>query len=114
MKLKTDNLAGFILCHALASLAFLPWFFSWAGVAALAVGMYAFGILGINVGFHRLITHRGFSCPLWLEHTFAVLGTCCLQFSPAFWVAVHRRHHHFADEEQDPHSPIRSLSLIHI
>ena len=113
MKLKTDNLVGFILCHGLASLAFFPWLFSWTGVIALAVGMYVFGILGINLGFHRLITHRGFSCPLWLEHTFAILGTCCLQFSPAFWVAVHRRHHHFADEEQDPHSPLKSFFWSH-
>jgi fatty acid desaturase len=67
-----------------------------------------FGVLGINLGFHRLITHRGFTCPLWLEHTFAVLGTFSLQFSPAFWVAVHRRHHHHADEEQDQHLPLRA------
>ena len=82
MKLKTDNLIGFVLCHLLASLALFPWFFSWTGVVLLVVGIYVFGILGINVGFHRLITHRGFSCPLWLEHTFAILGTCCLHSPP--------------------------------
>jgi stearoyl-CoA desaturase (delta-9 desaturase) len=113
MKLKRDNLIGFLLCHGLASLALFPWFFSRGGVAALVIGMYVFGILGINIGFHRLLTHRGFSCPLWLEHLFAILGTCCLQFSPAFWVAVHRRHHHYADEEQDPHSPLRSFFWAH-
>ena len=113
MKLKIDALAGFILCHLLALLALFPWFFSWSGVVALAIGIYVFGILGMNVGFHRLITHRGFSCPLWFERTLAILGTCCLQFSPAFWVAVHRRHHHFADEERDPHSPLKSFSWAH-
>jgi fatty-acid desaturase len=113
MKLKIDNLLGFVLCHALASLALFPWFFSWTGVVLLIVGMYVFGLLGINLGFHRLITHRGFSCPLWLEHTLAILGTCSLQFSPAYWVAVHRRHHHFADEEQDPHSPLKSFLWSH-
>ena len=113
MKLKKDALAGFIFCHALASLAFVPWFFSWSGVVLLAVGMYAFGIVGINVGFHRLLTHRSFACPLWLEHTLAILGTCSLQFSPGFWVAVHRRHHHYADDEDDPHSPIRSFFWAH-
>ena len=113
MKLKTDALVGFIFCHALAALALVPWFFSWSGVILLAVGMYVFGILGINVGFHRLITHRSFTCPLWLEHTLAILGTCCLQFSPAFWVAVHRRHHHYADDEDDPHSPVKSFFWAH-
>src|SRR5260370_33160470 len=77
MKLKTDNLVGFILCHGLASLAFFPWFFSWTGVVALAVGLHVFGILGINLGSHRLITHRGFSGPLWLAHTFAIRSAAC-------------------------------------
>ena len=92
-RFKTDALAGLIICHALAALAFLPWFFSWTGVVLLGVGIFVFGVLGLNLGFHRLITHRSFSCPRWLERTFAVLGTCSLQFSPALWVAVHRRHH---------------------
>jgi stearoyl-CoA desaturase (delta-9 desaturase) len=113
MKVKTDVFIGFVVCHVLAALALFPWFFSWTGVVLLAVGMYVFGILGVNLGFHRLITHRGFSCPLWLEHTFALLGTCCLQFSPAFWVAVHRRHHHYSDGEQDPHSPLKSFFWGH-
>ena len=113
MKLKTDTLIGFVLVHLLAALAILPWYFSWTGVVVFVVGLYLFGVLGINVGFHRLLTHRAFSCPLWLEHTLAILGTCCLQFSPAFWVAVHRRHHHYSDEEQDPHSPIKSFFWAH-
>ncbi len=113
LRLKADSLFGFVLCHALAALAFIPWFFSWTGVGLLIAGMYIFGVLGINVGFHRLITHRGFSCPLWLEHIFAILGTCCLQFSPAYWAAIHRRHHHFADGEQDPHSPLKSFFWGH-
>jgi fatty-acid desaturase len=113
MKLKTDTLIGFILVHLLAALAILPWYFSWTGVAVFFIGLYVFGVLGINVGFHRLLTHRAFACPLWLEHTLAILGTCCLQFSPAFWVAVHRRHHHHADEEMDPHSPIKSFFWAH-
>jgi fatty-acid desaturase len=110
---KADALVGFVLCHALAVLALFPWFFSWTGVILLIVGILLFGALGINVGFHRLITHRGFSSPLWLERTLAILGTCSLQFSPALWVAVHRRHHHYADEEKDPHSPLRGFFWAH-
>jgi stearoyl-CoA desaturase (delta-9 desaturase) len=112
-RLKADNLAGFVAVHLLAVLAFVPWFFSWTGVAVFIAGIYVFGVLGINLGFHRLLTHRSFTCPLWLEHTLGVLGTCSLQFSPAHWVAVHRRHHHHADEEMDPHSPLRSFLWAH-
>lgn len=113
MKLKTDTLIGFIVVHLLAALVLVPWFFSWTGVALFAAGIYVFGVLGINVGFHRLLTHRSFACPLWLEHTLALLGACCLQFSPPFWVAVHRRHHHHADDELDPHSPVKSFLWSH-
>ena len=113
MKFKADALIGFVLCHSLAVLALLPWFFSWTGVLLFALGTVLFGVVGLNVGFHRLLTHRGFACPLWLEHTFAVLGTCSLQFSPALWVAVHRRHHHHADDDQDPHSPLKGFFWAH-
>jgi stearoyl-CoA desaturase (delta-9 desaturase) len=113
LKPKVDTLIGFVLCHLMAVLAIFPWFFSWTGVATAAIGMLVFGVLGINVGFHRLLTHRSFSCPLWLEHMLAMLGTCSLQFSPAFWVAVHRRHHHYPDDEMDPHSPSQSFFWAH-
>ena len=112
-RFKTDALAGFILCHVLAVLTFFPWFFSWTGVVLLFLGVLLTGVLGLNVGFHRLLTHRGFSCPLWLEHTLAVLGTLALQFSPPLWVAVHRRHHHHSDQEKDPHSPLKGFIWAH-
>jgi fatty-acid desaturase len=100
--------------HLLALLAFLPWFFSWTGVALAFAGVYVFGVLGINIGYHRLLTHRGFTCPQWFEHMLAVLGVCCLQDSPARWVASHRRHHHHADEREDPHSPLVGFLWGHV
>ncbi|HSI11323.1 MAG TPA: fatty acid desaturase [Chthoniobacter sp.] len=111
--LKMGTFIGFILCHVLAALAFIPWLFSWSGVAAFVAGLYFFGILGINIGYHRLLTHRSFRCPRWLERTLAILGTCGMQFSPAFWVAVHRCHHQHSDAEHDPHSPVRGFIWAH-
>ena len=75
------------LIHLVALLAFVPWFFSWTGVVLAVVGHWLYGMLGITLGYHRLLTHRGFDCPKWLEYTFAMLGVCCLQDSPARWVA---------------------------
>ena len=63
------------------------------------------GSLGIGVGYHRLLTHRGFRCPKWLEYFFAVCGTLALEGGPIFWVAIHRIHHQLTDREGDPHSP---------
>jgi stearoyl-CoA desaturase (delta-9 desaturase) len=96
---------GIVTIHVLALCAFLPWFFSWTGVVLVVLGIVVFGVLGINVCFHRLLTHRGFSCPKWFEHGLAVLGVCCLQDTPARWVATHRHHHVHADKQSDPHSP---------
>jgi fatty-acid desaturase len=113
-KLKMETLAGFILCHSVALLALLPWFFSWTGLFLLLLGVMLTGVLGLNVGFHRLLTHRSFSCPLWFEHTLAIFGTCALQLSPAYWAAVHRRHHQYADKESDPHSPAKGFLWAHL
>ena len=98
--------AVLITTHLLALLAVLPWLFSWTGVFLVVIGHHVFGMLGTTLGFHRLLTHRGFTCPLWFEHTLAILGTCCLQDSPARWVAMHRQHHQHSDERTDPHSPL--------
>jgi stearoyl-CoA desaturase (delta-9 desaturase) len=95
--------------HLLALLVFLPWLFSWTGVVLLVVGIYLFGMIGINLGYHRLLAHRSFSCPRGLEHALAMLGVCCAQGGPAWWVAIHRMHHHFADKDQDPHAPGRNF-----
>jgi stearoyl-CoA desaturase (delta-9 desaturase) len=111
---KRDNIVGFVLIHLIAALAFAPWFFSWTGVVLFGGGLLVFGILGINLCYHRLLTHRGFSCPLWFEHAVALLGVCAMQDSPPHWVAVHRRHHQFADEDNDPHSPVAGFFWSHM
>ena len=102
------------LYHLLAALALVPWFFSWTGVVLAILGLYVFGTLGINLCYHRLLTHRGLVCPRWLEHGFAILGVCCMQDTPARWVAVHRRHHEHADRQDDPHSPLVNFFWGHV
>jgi len=109
-----EYLGAFIFYHAVALLAFLPWLFNWGSVAVAVAGFYVFGTLGINLCYHRLLTHRSFQCPKWLERIFAILGVCCLQDTPARWVAVHRRHHQHSDEQPDPHSPLVSFFWGHM
>jgi fatty-acid desaturase len=100
--------------HLVALLAFVPWFFSWTGVTLCAVSGFILGLLGINLCFHRLLTHRSFECTRWLEHVLAVLGVCCVQDTPLRWVAIHRRHHHHADAPPDPHSPLVTFFWGHV
>ena len=54
--------------HLLSLLALVPWLFSWTGLVLFIAGHYFFGMLGMTLGYHRLLTHRGFTCPKWLEH----------------------------------------------
>lgn len=97
---------GIPLVHVLACLAFHPWFFSWTGVVLAILGLYVFGTLGINLCYHRMLTHQGLTAPKWLEHSLAILGVCTLQDTPACWVAMHRIHHKHSDDRPDPHSPL--------
>jgi len=107
-RIRWDNLAALTFIHLLASLALIPAFFSWTGLIVAVLGIYVFGTLGINLGLHRLLTHRSLSCPRWLERGLVILGVCCAQDSPTIWVAIHRRHHQFSDREADPHTPVGS------
>ncbi len=112
--IQWDYVIGVALYHLLALLAFSPWFFSWSGVAAAVISLYACATLGINLCYHRLLTHQGLVVPKWLEHTFAILGVCSMQDTPARWVAVHRMHHQHTDEQPDPHSPLVTFLWGHM
>jgi hypothetical protein len=55
--------------------------------------------------YHRLLTHRGYETPKWMEYFLTLCGTLALQGGPLFWVAAHRKHRRHADQKGDPHSP---------
>jgi stearoyl-CoA desaturase (delta-9 desaturase) len=100
--------------HALSLLAFVPWLFSWTGFVLFLAGVYIYGGLGINLGYHRLLTHRSFECPAWLEKFFVLVAICCLEDAPAIWVANHRLHHKDSDTHPDPHTPLVSFAWSHM
>ena len=114
LRISWFDATGIVAIHLVALLALVPWFFSWTGVVLAMVGLYVIGTLGIGLCFHRLLTHRGFVCPKWLEYSLAILGVCALQDTPARWVATHRRHHTHADEQSDPHSPLVNFFWGHM
>jgi stearoyl-CoA desaturase (Delta-9 desaturase) len=72
---------------------------------AIFAVMYVATALGVTIGFHRLLTHRAFQTRPWLRYTLAVLGSMSVQGPVIDWVADHRKHHTFTDEDGDPHSP---------
>jgi stearoyl-CoA desaturase (delta-9 desaturase) len=79
------------------------------GVTVLNLELFSLFYLvngfGITVGFHRLLAHRAFQAPRWITGLLAIAGSMAGQGPPIYWVANHRRHHHYSDQEGDPHSP---------
>lgn len=80
-------------------------YFRWSSLLVFAILWFFGQNIGIAVGYHRLLTHRGYAVPKWLEYFIAVCGTLALQGGPIYWVAVHRVHHQLTDKPGDPHSP---------
>jgi len=80
-------------------------FFTWKAFAFAFVLWWVAGSLGIGMGYHRLLTHRGFKTPKWVEYFLTTCGTLALEGGPIAWVATHRVHHQLTDVEGDPHSP---------
>jgi stearoyl-CoA desaturase (delta-9 desaturase) len=66
---------------------------------------YSATCIGITVGYHRLFTHRSFRAVWPLRLALAIAGSMAVQGSVISWVATHRRHHAYADDYGDPHSP---------
>src|SRR3954452_21351199 len=91
---------------ALGIVAWQVWaeFLHWSDVAVFAL-LYALSGLGVTVGFHRLFTHRSFATTRWMRGILAALGSIAIEGPVISWVADHRKHHAFADQPGDPHSP---------
>ena len=104
---KTTNLVAVVLPFAgFVTAVVLLWnaLVGWTDLAILAA-MYLATALGVTVGFHRHLTHRSFETFRPVRLTLAALGSMSVQGPVIAWVADHRKHHAFADEEGDPHSP---------
>ncbi|MCU0533257.1 MAG: acyl-CoA desaturase [Hydrococcus sp. Prado102] len=100
--------------HLVALLALFPSNFSW-GAIAVAFGLYWITCgWGISIGYHRLLTHRSFEVPKWLEYFFVFCGTLTCQGGPIAWTGLHRIHHKYSDTAPDPHDSNRGLWWSHM
>ena len=79
--------------------------FHWKPFLVAMLLWWIAGGFGIGMGYHRLLTHRGYKTPKWFEYLLTICGTLTLEGGPIFWVATHRMHHQNTDKEGDPHSP---------
>ena len=98
-----------VLTHLVALLG-ICWLFvsgEWNYLWVTLAFYWTTGVLGINIGYHRLISHRSFKTWKWMEYFLGFVGTITTVGSPLAWVALHREHHKHTETELDPHSPYR-------
>lgn len=73
------------------------------------------GGFGIEIGFHRTVSHNFELIQPWARNLFTFLGTLGLSTSSIFWSAVHvTLHHPHADQSLDPHSPKKGRWVSYI
>jgi stearoyl-CoA desaturase (delta-9 desaturase) len=80
----------------------LPWW----GYAAFTFAMVQLMFLGVTLYLHRDQSHGGLVLHPMLRHFFRFWLWFCSSTVTREWVAVHRRHHAYADVPGDPHSPV--------
>ncbi|HWX28857.1 MAG TPA: fatty acid desaturase [Steroidobacteraceae bacterium] len=78
-----------------------PW-----GYAAFTFAMVQLMFLGVTLYLHRDQSHGGLVLHPLLRHFFRFWLWFCSGTVTREWVAVHRRHHAYADRRGDPHSPV--------
>jgi len=107
---KADRIAtGLVTAVPVLALGLVVWqawesWLHWHDFAVFGI-VYVITGLGVTVGFHRHFTHRAFTTSRPVRAVLAVMGTAAIEGPIIAWVADHRKHHAFSDQEGDPHSP---------
>ncbi|MGI8640408.1 MAG: acyl-CoA desaturase [Pyrinomonadaceae bacterium] len=111
-KMQWVTLSVVTIFHVLAVAALFT--FSWQNLIAAAITWWIAGSWGIGMGYHRLLTHRGFKAPKFVEYFLTFCGTLGLQSGAVNWVTTHRIHHAFTETDKDPHTPRDGTFWAHV
>src|SRR6185369_13529784 len=82
---RNSRMGIFLSSAHLGGIAAL-FFWSWPAVIAAIVLYWIAGSLGIGMGYHRLLTHRGYKVSKVVEYFLVTCGTMSLQGGPIEWV----------------------------
>jgi stearoyl-CoA desaturase (delta-9 desaturase) len=86
---------------------------TWRDVAIM-FGMFFVTSIGITIGYHRMLTHRSFVAHPVIRFLFLLFGSMAIQGPAIEWASIHIKHHAHSDEDDDPHSPLRSFFHAHV
>lgn len=117
-KKKDYGTMGLFGLISLATLLGVPAYGHYYGYSRLDWAL--FGIfyivtgLGITVGYHRLISHRSFTCPDAVKIFFLIVGGWAMENSAFKWCSDHVRHHARVDQEDDPYNATKGFWHSHL
>lgn len=103
-----DHRVGLLCLQIAAHVGLISMLFwsTWPYWLCTVLGYFVFSCVGTSIGYHRLFGHRSFDSPKWFENLCLHSGNLALVGSSISWVASHRAHHRFSDQDaQDTHSP---------
>jgi stearoyl-CoA desaturase (delta-9 desaturase) len=83
------------------------WRPGWAEFGVM-FGMHLLCLIGVELGFHRLFSHRSYRPKRALKIALAVCGSMAFQGPVIWWASIHRKHHQFTDAAGDPHTMYQS------
>jgi fatty-acid desaturase len=98
------GMGSFLVLYHIAAVTAL-FFWSWPAVISAIILYWVAGSLGIGMGFHRLLTHRGYKVPKLVEYFLVTCGALAVEGGVINWVVTHRMHHAHTDRKGDPHTP---------
>ena len=112
-KINWPTLITLAIFHVLAVVALFT--FSWTNFLIMLGLWWISASLGVGIGYHRLLTHRGFKTSKPVEYILTFLATLSLESGPIQWVATHRLHHAFTETPvKDPHTPRDGVFWSHL
>ena len=113
MKLEWPTIIFMAVMHTLALVALQPQYWSWGAISVFFILAWVTGCVGLTLGYHRLLSHRSFKVPQWLERIIASCGALSAEYGPIEWVAIHRQHHKYSDTDLDPHNIRKGFFWAH-
>ena len=75
--------AAFMAAFHVGAIAAL-FFFTWKALFVAMFLWWVSGSLGIGMSYHRLLTHRGYKTPKWVEYFLTICATLALEGGPIF------------------------------
>ena len=96
-----------VLLHQIIAHLGLAALFIYFPIKYWIITFLIYGVLycfGGTITYHRLLSHNSFQPPRWFYYVGSLLGLLSCSGSPIAWVATHKKHHRFTDQQRDPHS----------